>query len=166
MSRFETFLSAVIERATDEARLDGSGSVEAQHLLLAIADHDEPTTREVLASIGLDGAAIRAALDQELERSLAAAGVSVSTADIRELVRTRDGRPGIGTSFRLAMERGVAAVARRGDLRPAHLLLGIVAARVGTVPRALALAGIERSALLERIGQTVGATKGSGHGLP
>ena len=46
----------------------------------------------------------------------------------------------MGASVKLAMERGLGSVARKQDLRPPHLLLGIVQASVGTVPRALDLA--------------------------
>lgn len=51
--------------------------------------------------------------------------------------------------------RGVTAAARRNALRPAHLLLGIVEAQVGTVPRALALAGIDQPDLRARVLQTL-----------
>ena len=45
---------------------------------------------------------------------------------------------------------------RKGkDLRPAHLLLGILLAEVGTVPRALTLAGIDRAELIVRIRQAL-----------
>ncbi|GAA2810174.1 hypothetical protein GCM10020219_097610 [Nonomuraea dietziae] len=40
---------------------------------------------------------------------------------------------------------------RKKDLRPAHVLLGILQAEVGTVPRALALAGVDRTDLLTRV---------------
>ena len=55
--------------------------------------------------------------------------------------------------MRLALERGVTGV--RKDPRPEHLLLGILQAQVGTVPRVLALAGIDRAVLMERVRHTL-----------
>jgi Clp amino terminal domain, pathogenicity island component len=45
----------------------------------------------------------------------------------------------------------MAIVHRKEDLRPGHLLLGILQAEVGTVPRVLALAGVDRTELIERV---------------
>jgi D-alanyl-D-alanine carboxypeptidase len=47
----------------------------------------------------------------------------------------------------------MAAVRR--NPQPAHLLLGILQAEVGTVPRALSLKGVDRSELVGRIRQTL-----------
>ena len=78
MTRFDKYLKTMLDQAAAEARLDGSATVEAQHLLLAIAaDHDSAPGR-VLVSAGLDKDAIRAALDREFDRSLGAAGVARS----------------------------------------------------------------------------------------
>jgi ATP-dependent Clp protease ATP-binding subunit ClpA len=151
VSRFDKFLAAALDQAGREAGADGSSTVEAQHLLLAVAASDEPSTRELLASVGLDEAAIREALDREFEHSLRAAGVSVDRADMPRPSNARDEPPALGSSVKLALERGIGSVGRKQNLRPAHLLLGITQATVGTVPRALALAGIDRAALEQRI---------------
>ncbi|WP_425455218.1 Clp protease N-terminal domain-containing protein [Allorhizocola rhizosphaerae] len=94
-------------------------------------------------------------MDREFEQSLAAAGVSLAAFDLPRTgpVGTRDPQP--GESVRLAIERGLASVARQAEVRPAHLLLGILSAQVGTVPRALALAGVDRAALTTRVEQTL-----------
>ncbi|MFD1931261.1 hypothetical protein ACFSKW_07220 [Nonomuraea mangrovi] len=64
--------------------------------------------------------------------------------------------PKIGTSARLALERGFAASTGKKDLRPAHLLLGVLDTEIGTaVPRALALAGVERTELMARARETL-----------
>jgi Clp amino terminal domain, pathogenicity island component len=47
---------------------------------------------------------------------------------------------------------------RKKDLQPAHLLLGILQAEVGTVPRALALAGIDRTDLADRARRSLAGT--------
>jgi D-alanyl-D-alanine carboxypeptidase len=129
--------------------------VEAHHLLLAVAASGESGTHELLASVGLDYATIRAALDREFERSLTAAGVSVRSVDLPRPSRAREESRALGSSVKLAMERGLGSVARKQNLRPAHLLLGIVQAPVGTVPRALDLAGVDRPALVQRIRQSL-----------
>jgi D-alanyl-D-alanine carboxypeptidase len=159
MSRFDTYLVTVLEQAGQEARRDGSDTVEAHHVLLAIAADREPTTRQVLTSVGLDYPGIREALDREFERSLSAAGVSLAAVDAPPPGAAREGAPQLGASVKLALERGLGSVARKKDLRPTHLLLGIVRAQVGTVPRALALAGVDRAELTERVRRTI-ATNG------
>jgi D-alanyl-D-alanine carboxypeptidase len=154
MTTFDTYVRSILERGADEARKDGSATIEADHLLLAIAAEPEPSTQEILASVGLDYQAIRAALDAEFEHSLSAAGVSPAAADLPRPSRAPE-HPEPGSSFKLAMERGVAAVAHKRDLRPAHLLLGILEAQVGTVPRALTLAGIDPADLRVRVRQSL-----------
>jgi D-alanyl-D-alanine carboxypeptidase len=148
--KFEDFLAALLDHANSEAREDGSPTVEAHHLLLAIAASGESGTRQMLASVGWDRAAIRQALDRELESSLIAAGVSVPTGDLPRPRHLDPRSPRLGSSFKLAMERGIRSAGKQGP-RPLHLLIGIVQAPVGTVPRTLALAGVDRAALAERI---------------
>lgn len=146
MNPFDRYLHAVITRAEQEAREDCSPTVEAQHLLLAVAAEPDPVA-EVLTAAGLDSTALRAALEREFASSLSAVGVSSSAYDLPKPSPRRT-HPGMGTSAKLALERGFSSVPSRKDLRPAHLLLGILSAEVGTVPRALALAGVNREDLL------------------
>ena len=154
MSPFDRYLHAVIMRAHLEARDDGSVTVEAQHLLLAVAGEQEPAVSDVLASAGLDRDAVRGALEQEYVNSLGAVGVASSDYELPKPTRLPT-KPKIGTSAKLALERGFASAPRKKDLRPGHVLLGILAAEVGTVPRALALAGVDRADLMNRIRQTL-----------
>lgn len=154
MTPFDRYLHAVIMRAHVEARDDGSATVEAQHLLLAVAAEPEPTVREVLAAAGLDRETVHGALEREFVDSLSAVGVASSAYELPKPNRL-PAKPKIGTSAKLALERGVFAGARKKDLRPGHVLLGILAAEVGTVPRALALAGVDRDDLMNRIRQTL-----------
>ena len=66
----------VVRAAEEEAQGLGSGTVEAEHLLLALAaDEDGPAGR-LLADSGLGHDALLAALERETERSLAAVGVA------------------------------------------------------------------------------------------
>jgi D-alanyl-D-alanine carboxypeptidase len=154
MAAIDKYLHAIIVRAQHEAREDGSATVEAPHLLLAVAGEPEPTTREVLDSAGLDQQAIRAALKREFEHSLSAVGVSSASYEL-PLPSRLPTHPAMGTSAKLALERGFASVPRKKDLRPAHVLLGILSAQVGTVPRALALVGIDRDDLTARVRRTL-----------
>jgi D-alanyl-D-alanine carboxypeptidase len=154
MSPFDRYLHAVLVRAEHEAREDGSATVEAGHLLLAIAGEGHADTRRVLEPAGLDRGAVRAALDREFEHSLSAVGVS-RAAHTLPRPSGRPAHPGMGTSAKLVLERGFAAVPRKKDLRPGHLLLGVLMAEVGTVPRALALAGSDRAALLAAVRQAL-----------
>jgi ATP-dependent Clp protease ATP-binding subunit ClpA len=145
----------MFERLTQEARQVvrsaqtlasglGSPTLEAEHLLLALADC-EPA----LADVGLDHDGVLAALQAERERSLLAVGISAGDFDLPPAPVTR---PRIAASTKVALERAVRAAAARSDKRIAggHLLLGVLAAEAGTVPRALEIAGVDRAELRDR----------------
>jgi ATP-dependent Clp protease ATP-binding subunit ClpA len=153
MTTFSRYLRGILDRAGREARADRSTAIEAQHVLLAIAARPETPPGQVLASAGLDHRAVREALDREFEHSLNAAGVSRAGVELPPPSDDPGRVTQLGASVRLAMERGVAGVPR--DPQPAHLLLGILQAQVGTVPRALALAGVDRAGLAVRVRQTL-----------
>jgi ATP-dependent Clp protease ATP-binding subunit ClpA len=155
MTALGMYVQTIIDQGSREAQQDQSATVEAHHLLLAIAAGQEGTTHQVLTSAGLDHRAIRDALSREFERSLSAAGVSLAAFDFPPPSSPAGRAPRLGTSARLALERGFTSGARRKDLQPAHLLLGILQAQVGTVPRALALAGIDRADLVTRVLQAL-----------
>lgn len=150
MAGFDKYLKTMLDRATTEARLDGSTTVEAQHLLLAIAGDQGSAAGRVLALGGLDRSAIREALDREFEHSLSAVGVDRSAFGVPSATPDLQRVPHPGASIRLALERGVASGVSP-DLQPAQLLLGILQAEVGTVPRTLALAGVDRADLVARV---------------
>ncbi|MBP2330181.1 D-alanyl-D-alanine carboxypeptidase [Kibdelosporangium banguiense] len=153
MNAFDTYMHGIIVRAQHECREDGSKVVEAQHLLLAIAAEQEPATHRILGSAGLDQATIRAALEREFDHSLSVVGVSRTAFQMPRpsLLPTH---PPVGTSVKLVLERIMTSF-RKKDLQPAHVLLAILFAEVGTVPRALALAGIDREDLMAQVRQTI-----------
>ncbi|MGW0410347.1 Clp protease N-terminal domain-containing protein [Streptomyces collinus] len=157
MSAFDKYLHGVIVRAMDEARDDGSATIDAHHLLLSLAADQGSTAQQVLASVGLDRAAVREALDREFEHSLSMVGVSPAAYGLPGPSHASQ-QPKMGASARLALERSFAS-ARKKDLRSAHLLLGILQAQIGTVPRALALAGIDQAELADRVQQTLTSQK-------
>jgi len=144
MTTFGKYLHAVLEQGREEARQDGSAAVEAEHLLLGVAAGPRAVPREVLAEAGLDHRVIR-----EFEHSLNAAGASAAAFDLPRPSANPDRPRRLAASARLAIERGATSAPKK-DLQPAHVLLGILRADVGTVPRALALAGIDRAGLAER----------------
>ncbi|GIE97326.1 Clp protease N-terminal domain-containing protein [Paractinoplanes rishiriensis] len=150
MSDFDHYLHRIITAAAGEATADGSGTVEAHHLLLAIA---RDGTSPALAAAGLDHAAVRRALDRELTHSLAAAGVHLDGA--LPTPAAPEGNPKLGATARAAIDRGLQAVPRKRDCRPPHVLLGVVLTPVGTVPRALELAGVDRDGLADGVRQEV-----------
>ena len=53
------------------------------------------------------------------------------------------------------LERAVKAAAGQRQIRPGHLLLGVLGAQAGTVPRALALAGVNQGDLAARARQAL-----------
>jgi ATP-dependent Clp protease ATP-binding subunit ClpA len=155
VTTFGTYVGTILEQAGRHASRDGSATIEAQHLLLAIAAQQGTVAQQVLTSVGLDQDAIRQALDREFEDSLRAAGVSRGAFDLPGPSSRPEPSGRVGASAKLALERGVAAAARKKDLQPAHLLLRILEARVGTVPRALALAGVDQADLTARVRQAL-----------
>ncbi|WP_330184644.1 Clp protease N-terminal domain-containing protein [Nocardia sp. NBC_01503] len=150
MTSFDKYLHAILTRGSEHARVDGSATIEAQHLLLAIAAEADPGTDRILAAAGLTEHGIRAALDREFEHSLAAAGVSVADYALPHPRPAAERPQNMGASLKLALDRTFTTV-RRSEVRPEHLLLGILRAEVGTVPRALTLAGIDLPDLRARI---------------
>ena len=139
--RFTQDARQVVRSAETLAGGLGSPTIEAEHLLLALADR-EP----VLASFGLDHDGVLAALEAERDRSLLAVGISAADFELPPAPVTR---PRFAASSKVALERAVRAALARSDKRIAggHILLGVLAAEAGTVPRALAQAGVDRDEL-------------------
>ena len=160
MTTMGSYVRTILDLSREEARQDGSATVEAQHLLLAMAAGPDATTRQILATAGLDHDAILAALDREFADGLAPTGVSADAFGLPPATRRSDRPTNLGTSARLALERGFTAEAKKKDLQPAHLLIGILQAQFGIVPRALTLAGVDRLALADRARRTLTAEGG------
>jgi hypothetical protein len=138
--------AAILAAARHEAAAAGRDAVEAEHVLLALASRAE------IQGVGLDRATLAQALAAEEERSLAAVGVTA--ADYGLSAPTRPARvPGLATSAKMALHRAVLVARRRGErrIRAQHLLLGVLGAEHGRVPRALAIAGIDVEQLRARL---------------
>lgn len=151
-NRFTHDARAVTTNAVAIARELGSPRVEAEHLLLAVAHDDCPAARAMDAQ-GLDYDGLVAALEREAERSLAAVGVAAEAGPFSPWVQERR----FATSANLALERALrAAVTRRHrHIACGHVALGVLRAEVGTVPRALQIAGIDRAELSAAIAATL-----------
>jgi D-alanyl-D-alanine carboxypeptidase len=149
--RFTREARTVVEGAATEARELGSATIEAEHLLLALTRVQPQTPAgEALAAAGLDHEAALEALAAERERSLIAVGITAGDFDVP--AASHHGRPRFATSAKTALERALRAALARKDRRieAGHILLGLLAAEAGTVPRALAQAGVERDELRAR----------------
>jgi D-alanyl-D-alanine carboxypeptidase len=149
--RFSREARAVATRAQDEAAVLGSPTVEAEHLLLALARQADGPAARALDAAGLGHEEVADALEAEQRQSLAAVGVSLEAFDLPRPAAFE--RPRWATSSKLALERSLHAALRRGDrrLRPAHILLGVLHAEAGTVPRALSLVAVDRRALADAV---------------
>lgn len=140
---FERFTSEARTAVGDAERLArerGTRTIAAEHLLLAVGEQ-----------VGIDPAEFDAALADERRDSLAAVGVGIVIPEPRPAA---GGRTRFDASAKLALNRAVRAAAARSDRRigAAHIALGVLAAPVGTVPRALAHAGLDRDQLRAGIG--------------
>ena len=163
MSEAGRYLKGLLDRGRVEAQRSGSSAVEAEHLLLAMAAQRGTTAHRVLDGAGLDYLTVQAALEREFAASLRVAGVALADFDLPAATADPHRAVDLGTSAKLVVERAVKAAGRGpGRLRPEHLLLGVLDTEVGTVPRALALAGVNRVDLIAR---TRAATEHGGRSM-
>jgi ATP-dependent Clp protease ATP-binding subunit ClpA len=134
-----------------EAKRDGAKFIEAEHMLLALAADRDGDAAKLLSEAGLDHVRLASALQDEHRRTLAFAGMN---APATELVAATELESSLtfGTSAKTALRRALMVSRegrrRRPRLRGTDLLVGILQAELGTVPRALAIAGVDRAALL------------------
>jgi D-alanyl-D-alanine carboxypeptidase len=143
--------SSVARQFEIEAKADGAKFIEAEHMLLALASNRDSDAGRLLNGAGLDHERLAAALREERRRTLAFAGMSAPDRGRTEATGL-DSSLSLGTSAKMAVRRAVIGSRhdrrRRGRLRGTDLLAGILEADLGTVPRALAIAGIDRAALV------------------
>jgi ATP-dependent Clp protease ATP-binding subunit ClpA len=135
-----------------EAKRDGAKSIEAEHMLLALTADPDTAAAKLLEEFGLGHERLASALREERRRTLAFAGVKAPDEELVEATEL-DGALSLGTSAKAAVRRALIGCPndrRRARLRTTDLLAGILEAELGTVPRALAIAGIDRAALSAR----------------
>jgi len=147
-------LRRIVREARVEASAAGSARVEAEHLLLALSARPDTDAGRLLVDRGLDHGTLSRALDLEFEHSLASVGVRLDDFALphERTALVRESR-WLGRSVQIAMQRAMKARAGHGrsrrQLQSLHLLLGIMAPDLGTVPRALAAIGVDRDALID-----------------
>jgi ATP-dependent Clp protease ATP-binding subunit ClpA len=159
--RFDKESGVLVVQAREEARLLGATRIEAEHLLLALSRQTTWDAGRVLAEAGLDHDGLLDALAAELERSLEAVGVYASAVMLAERPLPTTGQPRWGASAKRAIERAMVIVKARGDrsILPTHILLGALHVGEGTVPRALAAAGVDTVALVASAEATLGESR-------
>jgi D-alanyl-D-alanine carboxypeptidase len=137
-----------------EAKQHFAKFVEAEHMLLALATDPENEAGRLLHECGLSHGRIDSALREERRLSLAFVGVE-SLEENQAEATGLDSPLTLGTSAKAAIKRGL--VASRGSrphrphLQGTDLLLGILQAELGTVPRVLAIAEVDRATMILRI---------------
>lgn len=142
-------------RGAQEAQELGSATIEAEHLLLALAADENTPTGRLLADCGLDHGGVRGALESETARSLAAVGVAVTDFALTDPGHPPRRRPKLATSSKRVLETALGLARSRKDARIAapHLLVGILSATLGTIPRALDTTHVDRAVLLTKAQQ-------------
>ena len=159
--RFTREARLVVTTAEAEARERGSPTIEAEHLLLALAGLDRTTTvGGVLAEMGLGHDDVIAALDAERERSLAAVGISIGDFDVPP--PRPSSKPRMAAGAKSALEHALRISLARADKRieSDHIRLALLRAEAGTVPRALREAGVDRTELNDRTAAALDARRG------
>jgi ATP-dependent Clp protease ATP-binding subunit ClpA len=135
-----------------EAKRDGAKAIEAEHMLLALTAGSDGDAAKVLHDAGLDHDRLASALNEERRRTLAFVGMKTPDQEVAAVTEV-ESPLSFGTSAKAAVKRaliGARHERHRVHLRSTDLLAGILEAELGTVPRALAIAGIDRAALAAR----------------
>jgi len=150
---FERFVGdarRVALEATSVAAGLGSSSVEAEHLLVSIAASPDPAGH-ALRNVGLDPAEVRDAIQRDFERVLGRVGIDASAVEIS--ANCRRTTPRWGASAKQGLERALVEAKRRGDrqIDSGHILLGLLRAEHGAVPRIIEAEGIDRDELTGRL---------------
>jgi ATP-dependent Clp protease ATP-binding subunit ClpA len=143
----------VVRQFVVEAKQDTAKFIEAEHMLLTLATNEESEACRLLNESGLTYRQLASALRDERRRSLGFAGVE--PLDETQIAATELDSPlALGTSAKVAIKRALMASRearrRRPCIQSTDLLVGILQAELGTVPRTLAIAGVDRAVLIAR----------------
>ena len=157
MSDWKDVRAILVRAARAEARRDGSRTIEAEHVLLAVAALEDSAASRLLAEAGLTEDAIRAALNQEWEQSLAVAGIAVRTGLLPEATPDRARDPQIGESVKLLLRRAMDAPPKGARIGPMRVLVGLLDTERGRVARALQAAGVDRVSLRAKAAEALAA---------
>ena len=159
--RFDRTSRTVVLQAGEEARARAATKIEAEHFLLALARHPAWDAGRLLADAGLDHRGIEDALDLLVRRSLEAVGLGPGAIALADRPSPATSQPGWGASAKSALRRATVIARDHADrsMRPTHILLAVLRADEGTVPRALAAAGVDARALVAAAEATLGADR-------
>ncbi len=135
----------LVKAAQAEAHALGARSIEAEHLLLAIAAEADTPAGQLLIGYGLSHDRLIELLHAEEARSLAFVGVDPSRYGITTRPKTSGRLPLATSSKRVISEVVRNANWQRSKLNVDELLRAIVSVPVGTVARLLAMAGVDRT---------------------
>ena len=152
----------VVRQFVVEAKQDAAKFVEAEHMLLTLATNEESEACRLLNESGLTYQQLVSALHEERRRTLAFAGVE--PLDEKQAAATELDRPlTLGTSAKVAIKRALIASRdgrpRRPHIQSTALLVGILQAELGTVPRTLAIAGVDRAVLIAMTGNQMSKSR-------
>jgi ATP-dependent Clp protease ATP-binding subunit ClpA len=150
-------LHAIGRRAIAQAQLRRASSVEAEHVLLAILGVPSGVAAARLERAGLGYDILTSALDAERRRSLAIAGIApISAEALAATKRTTTTRWGASIRDVLRNANKPSAKDGRPGALEIELSIAILRADLGTLPRALALAGIDRNTLIAELNSAYG----------
>jgi len=149
-NRFTKDARRVAEAAGVVAAEHGSPTVEAEHVVSAVMRTDA-VLRGLLADAGLDEASLAEGVEAEAVASLAAIGLAAEDYDVR--ASRGVGQPRWATSAKSVLEGSLQVALDRRDtsIGPAHVLVAALRPERGTLPRTLAVMGVDRVALLARV---------------
>lgn len=136
--RFARESRLAVLRAQDAARRLGAEHVEPEHLLLALAEGNDPAGW-ALAEVGVRAGDVADAIEQDLVATLEIVGVPPSVVASTP-APPRNDRPPFSQPSKRALEHALREAVRRGDRRMGteHVLLGILRRPAATVARVLA----------------------------
>jgi len=148
--RFVADARRVAVEANSVAAGLGSASVEAEPLLVSLAAGQD-RAGSALREVGLDPEELREAIHRDFERVLGRVGIDAAGFDLSASCRRTT--PRWGASAKQGLERALQEAKRRGErhIGPEHILLGLLRAEHGAVPRILEGEGIHRDELTGRL---------------
>lgn len=132
----------IVTQAQADAHGLGARSIEAEHLLVALA-RSSGAAGSILGRFHLSADRVREQILQERARSLGAAGITAPAP------APTDGALPLSTSAKAVLRRAVAG--SRGRIDEVSLLAAVLAQETGTVPRLLTLAGTDKASLLDAV---------------
>jgi ATP-dependent Clp protease ATP-binding subunit ClpA len=155
--RFTREARGAVVRAQEAAMRMGAEQVEPEHLLLALAEGDDPAARAI-AEAGLAADAIATAIEADLAAMLEVVGVPPSVLDAAP-ARPRRDRPRLSLHARGVLERALREAIRRGERRlgAEHVLLGALRPPGPTLARVLARHDVEPERLAALVALEVAA---------